>query len=83
MGWDAEEVYYVDAKTENAAGDLPLSIWSSATMKRTQVVPSLVDHFRPGDDFEVTPYRRTGAASLTNEIIATCCTDATSRMIRS
>jgi hypothetical protein len=34
------------------------SIWFSATMKRRQLVPSLVDHFRPGDDFEVTPYRR-------------------------
>jgi hypothetical protein len=45
-------------------------------MKRMQVVPSLVDHFRPGDDFEVTPHRRTGATSLTNEIMATCCTDA-------
>jgi hypothetical protein len=30
-------------------------------MKRRQLVPSLVDHFRPGDDFDVTSYRRTGA----------------------
>jgi hypothetical protein len=47
------------------------SIWFSATMKRIQAVPSLVDHFRPGDDFEATPYRRTGATPLTNEIVAT------------
>jgi hypothetical protein len=50
-------------------------------MKWTQLVPSLVDHFRPGDDPEVTPYRRTGATSLKNEVIATCCTDAPFRTI--
>lgn len=53
------------------------SSWYSATMKWIQLVPSLVDHFRPGDDFEVTLYRRTGATWLTNEMIATCYTDAT------
>lgn len=46
-------------------------------MKRMQVVPLLLDHFRLGDDFEVTPYRRTGATLLTNGIVATCCTNAT------
>lgn len=42
-------------------------IWFGATMKRRQLVPSLVDHFRPGDDLEVTPYRWTGATWLTGE----------------
>jgi hypothetical protein len=38
-----EEVYYINAKAENAA--CLWSIWFSATMKRIHVVPSLVDHF--------------------------------------
>jgi hypothetical protein len=46
----AEEVYYVNAKAENAVGYCLWSIWSGATMKLIQVVLSLVDHFRPGDD---------------------------------
>src|SRR6185437_14922161 len=43
------------------------SIWFGATMKWVRLVPSLVDHFRPGDDFEVTPCRWTGATWLTSE----------------
>ena len=38
-----EEVYYINAKAENAA--CLWSIWFSATMKRIHLVPSLVDHF--------------------------------------
>ena len=33
-GWQAEEVYYVDAKTENLWATCLWSIWFSATMKR-------------------------------------------------
>lgn len=57
----AEQVYYVDAKTENAAGDLSLVYLVQCDDEMDTAGPVARGSFRPGDDFEVTPYRRTGA----------------------
>jgi hypothetical protein len=63
-----EEVYYINAKAENAAGDLPLVYLVQRDDEADTSGPVTRRSFPPKDDFEVTPYRRTGATMLTNEI---------------
>ena len=73
----AEEVYYVDAKTENAAGDLPLVYLVQCDGETDTTGPVTRGSFPPGDDFEVTPYRQTGATLIDERDCCDQCTDAT------
>jgi len=66
----------VTARTTDAKGDVSAVTIPGASIQwcrprgRPCVAAELIR------SFEVTPYQRTGATPLKNEIIATCCTNA-------
>jgi hypothetical protein len=74
----AEEVYYVDAEAEKAAGDLPVVYLVQRDDKADASGPVTRGSFTPGRGFRST-ILSAGWGDLVDERITTCRSDATLR----